>query len=226
MRPIGKPAPPRPRTPASSSSVDDLRRLHAQRLAQRLVASDGLVLGEAREVMPVGVLEEEGSNRHADPPARSSAVARARANLRDERRDVVAPRPARGSGGRPTTTGPQPQPPAHSSVLSVTRPSACRLTGLDPELALERLERLLCADERAGDVRADLDEVLADRLELEHVVEARDGLAVGRGQVERLGHLAEGLRRQPAVALLREAQRRQHRRPPHGYWSAISWISS
>ena len=42
-----------------------------------------------------------------------------------------------------------------------------RLAGLAAELALERLDDLLRADERARDVRADLDEVLADRREVE-----------------------------------------------------------
>src|SRR5207247_11237629 len=54
---------------------------------------------------------------------------------------------------------------------------SCRLTGPDAELALERLEHCLRVDESAADVRADLDHVPADRLELEHVVEARDGHA-------------------------------------------------
>src|SRR5207302_4810030 len=46
-----------------------------------------------------------------------------------------------------------------------------RLARPDPELALERLDDLLRADERARYVGADLDEVPADGLEVEHVVE-------------------------------------------------------
>ncbi len=87
-----------------------------------------------------------------------------------------------------------------------------RLARLDAELALERLERRLRADERARDVRAHLDEVLADGLEVVHVVEARDGHAVRRRQAERLADLLEGVPGQPAVALLREVQRRHDRR--------------
>ena len=59
---------------------------------------------------------------------------------------------------------------------------ARRLAGPAAELALERLDDLLRADERAREVRADLDEVLADGLEVEHVVERRDRLAVGGRQ--------------------------------------------
>src|SRR5436309_15490280 len=70
-----------------------------------------------------------------------------------------------------------------------------RLAGLDPELGLERLEHLLRPDERAGHIRADLDDRPPDGLEMEHVVERRDGLAV-RGRVaERVGDLTERLRR-------------------------------
>src|SRR4029077_8023429 len=54
------------------------------------------------------------------------------------------------------------------------------LAGIEPELALERVHHALGADESAGQVRADLDQVLADWLEVEHVVERRDPVAVGR----------------------------------------------
>src|SRR3990172_3471364 len=77
-----------------------------------------------------------------------------------------------------------------------------RPAGRDAELPLERLEHLLGADERAGDVRADLDEGLADGLELEHVVERGDRAAVRRRLAQRVGDLAQRVRREPAVALL------------------------
>ncbi len=90
----------------------------------------------------------------------------------------------------------------HAAVLR-------RLADVDLELALERLDDALCAGEGARDVRAHLDEVTPDRLGMEHVVEGRDGEAVGRRHVERVGDLAERLLREPAaVALLRQAQRR------------------
>src|SRR5712691_1635079 len=77
-----------------------------------------------------------------------------------------------------------------------------RLARPDPELSLERLEHGLRVDDAAADVRADLDHVRADGLEVEHVVEARHRHAVGGRQVERVRDLLERLPRQPAVLLL------------------------
>src|SRR5207244_4478794 len=58
-------------------------------------------------------------------------------------------------------------------------------------------------------------EVLADGLEVEHVVEGRDRLGLRRRDADRLGDLLERLARQPAaVPLLRQPKRRQDRRPP------------
>src|SRR5438067_5583448 len=88
-----------------------------------------------------------------------------------------------------------------------------RLSRPHAELPLERLEDGLGAAQRAADVRADLDEVPADRAQVEHVVEGRDRLAVRRREIERLADLLEGLRREPAaVALLRKPERGQDRR--------------
>src|SRR5581483_9826507 len=81
-----------------------------------------------------------------------------------------------------------------------------RLAGPAAELALERLDHLLRAHDGAGDVRADLDQVLADRREVELVVERRDRLAERGRDLERVCDLAERLGRQPAVLLLREPQ--------------------
>ena len=89
---------------------------------------------------------------------------------------------------------------------------ARRLAGRDSELELERLEHRLRVDEPAADVRAHLDRVRPDRLEMEHVVEARHRHAVRGREVERLAHLFERLAREPAVLLLREPQRREDRR--------------
>ena len=85
--------------------------------------------------------------------------------------------------------------------------------GPQAQLALERLDDLLGPVQTAGDVRADLDHVLADGLEPEHVVERRDREAVRGCQVERVGDVAERLLGQPAaVSLLRQLQRRHHGR--------------
>src|SRR5205823_3794351 len=76
-------------------------------------------------------------------------------------------------------------------------PVAGRLARMHAELALERLEHRLRVHEAATDVRADLDHVLADGLEMEHVVEARDAHAVRGRQVERIRDLLERLAREP-----------------------------
>ncbi len=83
---------------------------------------------------------------------------------------------------------------------------------LDAELALEVLEHLLCAGKRARDVRADLDQGAARRLEPILVVEGRDREAVRRGQIERVGDLAERLRGEPASVLLLCEPKRRHDR--------------
>src|SRR5438270_6802547 len=107
----------------------------------------------------------------------------------------------------PAAAGALDRPQRHGAVLR-------RLAGPYAELLLERLQHLLRADERARDVGADLDEVPAHRLQVEHVVEGRDRLAVRRREVERLADLAEGLGREPAaVPILRDPERRQDRRP-------------
>src|SRR5207344_325760 len=68
-----------------------------------------------------------------------------------------------------------------------------RLARPDAELPLESLQHRLRVDQAAADVRADLDRVLPDRLDVEHVVEARDRIAVGRRELERLGGFLESL---------------------------------
>src|SRR5207253_2395352 len=72
------------------------------------------------------------------------------------------------------------------------------------------------ADERAWEIRADLDHVPADGLEVVHVIEAGDRLAVRGRQVERLGNLAQRLGRQPPLRLLGKPECRHDRRPAIG----------
>src|SRR2546423_2034490 len=111
-------------------------------------------------------------------------------------------------------------PPAAARALD--RPQRdeavlARLARPDAELLLERLHNLLRPDERARDVGADLDDVPAHRLQVEHVVEGRDRLAVRGRQIQSLPDLLEGLGRKPAaVPLLRDPQRRQDRRARDG----------
>ena len=93
-----------------------------------------------------------------------------------------------------------------------------RRAGRHAELALERLEHLLRAGERAGDVRAHLDHAPPDGLEVVLVVEGRDREAVGGRELERVGDLADRVGREPAaVVLLREPQRGHDRRQRVGY---------
>src|SRR5919106_947987 len=158
--PIGKPAPPRPRTFAARSS-------------SRSACSGTELLDDRRDVVRADRLAVAVVDRDDRTPAAAACA------LDRPQRD--------GSIRRGLARG-------------------------DPQLALERLEHLLRADEGAGDVRADLDEVLPHRSQVEHVVEGRNRLAVRGGQPERLADVAECLGRQPAVALLGRAQRRQHGR--------------
>jgi hypothetical protein len=94
-------------------------------------------------------------------------------------------------------------------VISPSSVVAC----VDAERLLERSHDALCSDERAREVGADLDHVPPDGLEMEHVVERRDRLAVGRRQVENLRDLLQRLRREPPALLLRESKRRERQRP-------------
>ena len=70
------------------------------------------------------------------------------------------------------------------------------------EVLQRAVDDALRTDERAREVRADLDHVPSDWLEVVHVVEARDRLAVRGCQVECLRDLAHCLGRQPAMCFL------------------------
>src|SRR5690349_463904 len=87
-----------------------------------------------------------------------------------------------------------------------------RLARRDAELGLERVDDLLGARERAGEVRADLDRVPSDGRQVEHVVEGRDRLAVRGREPERGGDLFERLVGQPAAVLLLDKPQRRDRR--------------
>jgi hypothetical protein len=74
-------------------------------------------------------------------------------------------------------------------------PVVGRAARLDAELLRERIEDGLCPGQCARQVRAHLDDVLPDGLEIEHVVERGDRKAVRRRLVERVRHLTERVRR-------------------------------
>ena len=205
--PIAKPAPPRPRTPEAWSSASTASRLHLQRLAEHLVAAGLLVHGQRVEAGLVDVLVEQ---LHSGISSVSA--------------DGRAARFLSGSGGRPairsSTIVRQSSLGERPEVLAVDRrhrrdvARAEALEAADVEArvgaggALHRLEQGVRAAQRARDVRAHVDRVLALRDGHEHVVERRHG-----GQVRgRQAHHARGLldrgRRAPAVVALDGVQRR------------------
>ena len=101
------------------------------------------------------------------------------------------------------------------------------LASADIEHPLESLDDLLGTHQRAGDVRAHLDHVPADRRELEHIVEARHRLAVRRRQLEGLADLAKRLRRKPAaVFLLGKCSVGRMAERLSGYFFATAWMRS
>ena len=169
--------------------VDQRVGLHRARLLERVVAADGAVLVELREVALVRVREEDAHALGTE--------------LLHERRDVV------GLDGLAVAAVDDDDRRVAAAAGALDRPERDlavlrRLARRDAELLLERLDDALRADERAREVRADLDDVPPDRLEVVHVVERGDRLAVRGRQVERVGDLAQRLGREPAVALLRE----------------------
>ena len=84
--------------------------------------------------------------------------------------------------------------------------------GLDAEAVLGVVHQLLGAQQGARHRAADVDEVLADRLELEHLVERRRAVHLGRRDADELGDVGHRLVGDVAVLLLGEVQQRDHRR--------------
>src|SRR5688500_7738749 len=188
LRPIGKPAPPRP------------RRFDAISSSTICCGSSARAFASASKP-PTARYSSSCVRSRSAAPARTSSLT-ATAELLHDRRDLVGPHGLavavvdRDDRPPPAAARALDRPQRHLAVLG-------RLAGLDAELPLERLEHLLGADEPAGEVGADLDHVSPDRLELEHVVERGDGLAVGGRELQRVGDLDERLGRQPtAVTLL------------------------
>src|SRR5918992_462919 len=196
LRPIGKNAPPRPRRfDASSSSM---------------TASGSSPRALSSALYPPAARYSEIRVRSRSSAPSSTTASSGTAQLLDDRRHIVRPHRLAVA----VVDGDDGPPPAAPGALerAEREPSVVGcLARLHAELLLERLEHLLRADERARDVRADLDQVPPDRLEMEHVVEGRDRLAVRRRHVERVRHVAQRLRGQPPVLLLRHPQPGQHR---------------
>ena len=166
-------------------------RRHRARLDERLVAAGGLVLGETRR----RIGEERWARRASHGAPRRSPVRR--------------PADVRAVWWSTATIVAQPQPPRHSTVRSVTFPSWLVSPARQPS-SNSNASTTCCAPTTAQETFVHTSiEVLADRCELELVVERRDRLAVRRRQLERVGDLAQHVRREPAVLLLRKPQRRQ-----------------
>ena len=100
----------------------------------------------------------------------------------------------------------------HSTSSRVKVPSAVVLPALDAEAVLEVVEQLLAAEEHARDVRAHVDEVVAHRLALEHLVERAGAEHLGRRDVDELGDVRHGVVGDVAVLLLGQVQQRDERR--------------
>src|SRR5512133_239653 len=197
LRPIGKPAPPRPRRFAFCSSAisssEDIASAFGTcsyppiaRYSASFVRSCSSVPASSIVLSPTELLHDLGD------VVRFHVLAVAVVDGDDGRVAAAAEALGRAQGDL--------------AVLG-------RLAGRDAQLRLERVDHLLRADERAGEVGADLDRVPPDGGKVEHVVEGRDRLAVPGRQAERGADLLERLGRQPAaVRLLGDPQRRQNRR--------------
>ena len=97
-------------------------------------------------------------------------------------------------------------------VLERDQPVGGRAAGLDAEAVLGVVHQLVGAQQHARHRPADVDEVLADRLELEHLVERRRAEHLGRRVPDQLGDVRHGVVRHVAVLLLGEVQQRDQRR--------------
>ena len=67
-------------------------------------------------------------------------------------------------------------------------------------------------DQLARDVGADVDAVLADRMELKHLIETCGAVHLGGRQVEHLGNMHHGILGYVTILFLRQMQQRNQRR--------------
>ena len=127
----------------------------AARLRELLVAAGLAVVGELRQVALVGACEDELRRGRSSARAQASAQLRRRSPGTSSALHRLAVAVVDGDDRAPAA--------AARALDRAQRDLAVlrRLAGVDPELALERLEHLLRADERAGDVGADLDQCAA-----------------------------------------------------------------
>ena len=205
--PIAKPAPPRPRTSDAWSSASTSSGSIFSALLEHLVAAGLLVDLERVEAGLVDVLVEE---LHSGISSVSA--------------DGRIARFLSGSGGRPairsSTIVRQSVLGERTEVLAVDRRHRRDVAGAEALEAahvearvgaggvLHRLVDRVRAAQRARDVRAHVDRVLALRDGHEHVVERRDGGQVGGRHAHHARGLLDRRRRAPAVVALDRVQRR------------------
>src|SRR6266540_1359599 len=162
LRPIGKPAPPRPRRFESLSTV---------------ITSSGVIPRACwmDEYPPAARYPSTVVRSCSSVPARRTLAAGIRPSFRDLRDDSVH---VVGLDRMPVATVDRHhrRVPAGAQALDgAERDSTvfgC-LARANSQLALERVEDALRAAERAREVRAHLDDVAPDGLQVQHVVEAR-----------------------------------------------------
>ena len=94
--------------------------------------------------------------------------------------------------------------PVGRYLVNICGTMSCMLMGAD--------ELMHHAEQRARHRRAHVDQVLADRLELEHLVERRRAQHLGRGDADQFGEVRHRVVGDVAVLLLREMQQRDQRR--------------
>ena len=90
----------------------------------------------------------------------------------------------------------------HSTPSRVNRPSAVVPPALTPSVSSAWCEQLVAAEEEAGDAGADVDEVAAALVALEHLVEAGRAEHLGRRDAGELGDVLHGVVGEVAVLLL------------------------
>ena len=204
LRPVGKPAPPRPRRPdfLTSSVTFSGVMPPGQDLAQRCVAAVGDV---GLDRAGVGLAD----------PGEQNALHRQEALSLDRRSSSCVH-----------------LPDVDGLVVRVVDHDRGRLVAARDALDLEQreravLRRLLEADAQAfpamlheragpgqvaGEGRADLDQMPADRLQVVHRVKGQDAVDVRGRQVQDPRDFLGRLLRDPAPRLLRHPQHRQERR--------------
>ena len=202
LRPVGNAAPPRPRSFASSTSLQDGVRPHVERRAQRLVAAVRAVAVEL-----VGVGDADAAQQpHLEgrrPAGRAGGGMRRRVAAAEHVGDPSAVTGATGSscGISPAwstiTAGARSHTPRHGLSSQIAWPlPGCWPSG--PTLALELGDEVLRAARDARDVGAHVRDDRRLGLEREQRVERRDAVRLRRRDREPLADVVERAAADPA----------------------------